>query len=136
MGLDTDYDGYITVEDILRYFGQDNKEFAFNDLKKLIMEKDSTKRGKLGYTDFSKWVGNSIHQSEGFYFRHDSVKNPQYEQNLETQNIRNLLKKDPCKTLTLENLDKTIIDKIKTQWKTIRKAFIDLNKQKSGFIEP
>jgi len=46
------------------------------------MEKDSTKRGKLGYSDFSKWVGNSIHQSEGFYFRHDSIKNPQFEQNL------------------------------------------------------
>ena len=29
--------------------------------------------------DFSKWLGNSIHQSEGFYFRHDSIKNPQYE---------------------------------------------------------
>jgi hypothetical protein len=43
------------------------------------MEKDSTKRGKLGYADFSKWVGNSIHQSEGFYFRHDSIKNPVYE---------------------------------------------------------
>ena len=81
LGLDTDYDGYITVEDILRYFGQDSKEFNFKDLKKVIMEKDSTKKGKLGYSDFSKWVGNSIHQSEGFYFRHDSIKNPQFEQN-------------------------------------------------------
>ena len=53
LGLDTDYDGYITVEDILRYFGKDIKEFVFNDLKKLIMEKDSTKKGKLGYSDFS-----------------------------------------------------------------------------------
>jgi len=34
-----------------------------------------------------------------------------------------------------ENLEKTIIDKIKFQWKTIRKAFIDLNKEKSGSIE-
>jgi hypothetical protein len=33
----------------------------------------------IGYTDFSKWVGNAIHMSEGFYFRHDSVKNPQFE---------------------------------------------------------
>lgn len=32
------------------------------------------------------------------------------------------------------NLEKTILDKIKFQWKTIRKAFIDLNKEKSGFI--
>jgi Ca2+-binding EF-hand superfamily protein len=61
LGLDTDYDGFITVEDILRYFGQDSKDFNFNDLKKLILEKDSTKTGKLGYADFSRWVGNSIH---------------------------------------------------------------------------
>ncbi len=80
LGLDTDYDGYITVEDILRSFGQENsRDFNFNDLKKLITEKDSSGQGRLGYADFSKWVGNSIHQSEGFYFRHDSVKNPQYE---------------------------------------------------------
>ena len=61
LGLDTDYDGFITVEDILRYFGQDSKEFNFNDLKKLIMDKDSSGKGRLGYADFSKWVGNSIH---------------------------------------------------------------------------
>ncbi len=33
------------------------------------------------------------------------------------------------------NLEKTIIDKIKFQWKTIRKAFIDMNKAKSGAID-
>jgi len=79
LDLDTDYDGFITVEDVLRYFGPDTKEFGFNDLKKLMEEKDSKGIGKLGYSDFSKWVGNSIHMSEGFYFRHDSVKNPQFE---------------------------------------------------------
>ena len=90
LGLDTDYDGYITVEDILRSFGHDNsREFNFNDLKKLISEKDSSGLGRLGYTDFSKWVGNSIHQSEGFYFRHDSVKNPQYEQWQESPALKN-----------------------------------------------
>lgn len=31
-------------------------------------------------------------------------------------------------------IERTIIDKIKFQWKTIRKAFIDLNKEKTGFI--
>lgn len=55
----------------------------YNDLKKLVIDKDSKKIGKIGYTDFSKWVGNAIHMSEGFYFRHDSVKNPQFEHNLE-----------------------------------------------------
>ena len=66
LGLDTDYDGYITVEDILRNFGNQasansDSNFNFNDLKKILIEKDSSKKGKLGYADFSKWVGNSIH---------------------------------------------------------------------------
>ena len=60
LALDSDYDGYITVEDILRYFGQE-KDLNYNDLKKLIRDKDSKKKGMIGYTDFSKWVGNTIH---------------------------------------------------------------------------
>lgn len=76
LDLDTDYDGFVTVEDIMRYFGNDNKEFDFNDMKKLIQDKDSKKLGKIAYADFSKWMGGVIHQSEGFYFRHDSMKNP------------------------------------------------------------
>lgn len=43
LDLDTDYDGYVTVEDLLRLFGAENKEFDFNDLKKLINDKDSKK---------------------------------------------------------------------------------------------
>ena len=27
-------------------------------------------------------MGSAIHQSEGFYFRHDSQKNPQFDVNL------------------------------------------------------
>lgn len=73
--LDQDYDGYITVEDILKYFGNE-KDLDFNDLKKLLVDMDSKKKGRINYMDFSKWLGNAIHQSEGFYFRHDSIKNP------------------------------------------------------------
>jgi hypothetical protein len=71
----------ITIEDFLRNFG-DNKDLQFVDLKKLIQSKDHFNRGKISYEDFSAWVGNSIHMSEGFYFRHDSVRNPQYEFNI------------------------------------------------------
>ena len=81
LDLDADHDGVITIEDFLRNFG-DNKDLKFNDLKKLIESKDHFNRGKISYEDFSAWVGNCIHMSEGFYFRHDSVKNPQYEKNL------------------------------------------------------
>ena len=40
LALDTDYDGFITVEDILKYFGNE-KELNYNDLKKLMKDKDS-----------------------------------------------------------------------------------------------
>jgi len=33
-------------------------------------------------------------------------------------------------------LEKTVLEKIKFQWKTLRKAFMDLNVKKSGSIEP
>jgi Ca2+-binding EF-hand superfamily protein len=32
-------------------------------------------------------------------------------------------------------LEKTVIEKIKSQWKTIRKAFTDMNKEKDQVIE-
>lgn len=81
LALDTDYDGFITIEDILRNFG-DNKDFNYNDLKKLIMSRDQLGKGRISYEDFSSWVGNSIHMSEGFYFRHDSIKNPFFDREL------------------------------------------------------
>lgn len=136
LGLDSDYDGFITVEDILRHFGQDSKEFNFNDLKKLMNEKDSTGQGRLGYADFSKWVGNSIHKSEGFYFRHDSIKNPQFEQSQDSKIHKNneKCKEEATKQLINKTLERTIIDKIKFQWKTIRKAFSDMNKERDSAI--
>jgi hypothetical protein len=78
--LDQDYDGFITIEDILKYFGNE-KDLNYDDLTKLIQEKDSTGIGRINYQDFSKWLGSAIHMSEGFVFRHDSVKNPMFELN-------------------------------------------------------
>ena len=45
------------------------------------MDLDSTKQGTLNYYDFSKWMGDAIHIREGFYFRHDSQKNPAFDDN-------------------------------------------------------
>ena len=63
------------MEDILKYFANET-DLNYNDLKKLLQDKDSKKEGRLSYMDFSKWLGSAIHQSEAFYFRHDSIKNP------------------------------------------------------------
>jgi Ca2+-binding EF-hand superfamily protein len=137
LALDSDYDGYITIEDILKYFGNET-DLNFNDLKKLIMDKDHKKQGRLGYMDFSKWLGNAIHMSEGFYFRHDSIKNPMYERFLQKQaDEKETDKEAAAKALlkgTLEELEYRILEKMKFQWKTLRKAFMDLNIEKTGSI--
>ena len=78
--LDTNYDGFITVEDILKYFGNET-DLNYNDLKKLMIDKDSKKEGRIGYNDFSKWLGNVIHCTQGCYFRMNSFKNPEFERN-------------------------------------------------------
>jgi Ca2+-binding EF-hand superfamily protein len=137
LALDSDYDGYITIEDILKYFGNET-DLNFNDLKKLIIDKDHKKQGRLGYMDFSKWLGNAIHMSEGFFFRHDSIKNPQYERFLLKQDGKKKDDKEQAsKALmkgTLEELEYRILEKMKFQWKTLRKAFMDLNIEKTGSI--
>ena len=39
LALDSDYDGFVTVEDMLRFFGND-PNIDYDDLKKLITDKD------------------------------------------------------------------------------------------------
>lgn len=60
LALDQDFDGFITVEDILKYFGTDT-DLNYNELQKLMNDKDSKKQGRINYPDFSKWLGNTIH---------------------------------------------------------------------------
>lgn len=60
LALDEDFDGFITAEDFLRYFSTD-KTINFADLKKLILDRDTSKSGKLSFADFSQWLGGSIH---------------------------------------------------------------------------
>lgn len=80
LDLDIDKDGEISPEDIMRYFGDaHNNLFDYYDLVKILEDLDTTKSGKINYNDFCKWMGGAIHKSEGFLFRHDSIKNPPAE---------------------------------------------------------
>ena len=133
LGLDGDRDGYITIEDILKHYGTD-KDFSYNDLKKLMMDKDSSKQGRLNYQDFSKWLGGSIHASESFYFRHDSIKNTGYDKAIEKLAREAPEKRKASEFYYDKDREFKILEKIKFHWKTLRKAFGDLNVEKSGFI--
>lgn len=74
--------------------------------------------------------------SEGFYFRHDSIKNPNYEMQLE-KGVKNNKEEDKflaAQSLLTGDIQSKILEKMKIQWKTIRKAFNDLNMEKTGAI--
>ena len=60
--------------------------FDYFDLVKVLKDLDSTGQGSLNYNDFTKWMGGVIHKSEGFYFRHDSIKNPSFDQRAPQRN--------------------------------------------------
>jgi Ca2+-binding EF-hand superfamily protein len=135
LDIDMDYDGFITAEDIARQFTKDNQKLDFRDLRTLIKNRDSKRKGKIDFKDFCKWMGEAIQPSETFYFRHDSLRNPQYEDNLFKQDQNNGdNKKKVSDKIMNSNLMKRILDKIQTQWKTLKKAFSDLNQGKNGWI--
>jgi Ca2+-binding EF-hand superfamily protein len=80
LDVDSDYDGFITAEDLAKLIH--TKENEFKEIEELMKNRDSKRVGKLGFQDFCRWMGGTIEPCEGFYFRHDSVKNPQYENNI------------------------------------------------------
>ena len=127
----------MTPEDILKYFGND-EGMNYRELKKLMADKDRNKVGRLCYSDFSKWLGTAIHVQQGFYFRHDSVRNPQYwfHQQRDEKNKGND-KEEAARVLCageVDALSKKILHKIMEQWSTLRKAFMDINRGKTGKI--
>jgi hypothetical protein len=59
-----------------------------------------------------------------------------FEQSMESDSakINQKCKEEASKNLVNATLERTIIDKIKFQWKTIRKAFSDMNKERDAAI--
>ena len=87
--IDQDHDGFIEPKDIVALYGS-HITMEYADLIK-IMESFNSKAngtGMLNYNNFSRWMGNEIHNLASFVFRHDSKKNPQYEMYLKEQEKR------------------------------------------------
>ena len=73
--------------------------------------------------------------SSGFYFRHDSKKNPDFDMQLEKDKKANDDNRHKAaQSLLTGDLEFMILEKMKIQWKTIRKAFTDINLEKTGAI--
>ena len=87
--LDLNHDGYVEPKDIVSIYGM-HLSIDYSDLVK-IMEFSNSKRdgtGRLNYPDFSKWIGNEIHNLASFIFRHDSKRNVNFEMYYKQQEKR------------------------------------------------
>ena len=92
--------------------------------------------GRLTYADFSKWVGNRIHNLASFIFRHDSKRNPSYEQHLKKQEQRKGRdKKMAAEALMADDVLDRLVEKMRQQWKTVKKAFHDFNSDNKPYLE-
>ena len=135
LALDIDKDGEISPEDIMRFFGDaGNHLFDYYDLVKILEDLDSQKRGTINYNDFCRWMGGAIHKSEGFYFRHDSIKNPPCEAYLQKVKANEHERQAMAKKMTMQELLLQLAKKVEFQWKTLQSAFKNLNLGKSGKI--
>jgi len=71
--LDDSHKGYITVEELSRFLGGKSQYTLLEILVKMRTKHLNT---RIYYRDFCTWFGPVIEPTEGFYFRHDSKKNP------------------------------------------------------------
>jgi len=120
LDLDIDKDGEISAEDIMRYFGDSgNHLFDYYDLVKILEDLDSQRKGSINYNDFCQWMGGAIHKSEGFFFRHDSAKNPPFEVAFTKQKETEQLRKESAPKMTTLEIKRQLAKKVEFQWKTL-----------------
>ena len=75
--LDENYKGFITAIELAKFLGaSDRAGFDFTLLEILVKLRTPNLSTRLYYRDFCAWLGSTIEPTEGFYFRHDSKKNP------------------------------------------------------------
>ena len=125
--LDENHSGWITAEELAKFLGASkDKNFDFTLMEILIKLKTSGMKTRVYYKDFCSWLGSSIEPTEGFYFRHDSKKNPQYEINL----MRNIENRGPSQNeashiITKGDLKERFVARTFSTYKTLKKAYAE-----------
>lgn len=91
----------------------------------------------ISYNKFCRWLGPEIEPIEAFYFRHDSHKNPYYDANMKKK-VEPMMAQQKQMRATVTGNSKDLIanfmDRIKFQYMTIKKAFMDMDRYRQGFI--
>lgn len=107
LDLDQNRDGLIEPTDFIKRFGhmfEIKYEYLERLMSKNALNEETRSQGVLNYSDFSRWLGPSIHLAEGFLFRHDSRKNPHYEKWLvESEKLKGADKQAAAQSLWTED---------------------------------
>ena len=99
LDLDIHKSGFISGEEfskLLKYGlrqkdpNSTDKSLDYTLLEYLIKLRCKQEHTNISYTKFCTWLGPAIEPPEGFYFRHDSYKNPHYDLNMELKVEPNL----------------------------------------------
>ena len=133
-----DHDGLVEPRDIVSMYGT-HITIEYADLVK-IMESVNSKAdgsGRLNYNDFSRWMGNEIHNLASFIFRHDSKRNPDMEMYLKEQERRKGPDRAAAAATAMHQGDvlPKLIEKIRQRWATVRKAFKEFNEDNDPYID-
>ena len=63
--------------------GNKGSDVDYTLLEILVKLKTTGHKSFINYHDFCTWLGPFVEPPEGYYFRHDSKKNPQFETNMQ-----------------------------------------------------
>lgn len=133
LAIDSDYDGFISAENLEKLWGG---AFELDEIKMLMKCKGVDESCKIDFKKFWSWIGASLTPTEGFFFRHDSLMHPEYSLTLKKMiNAQNTTTDNASNNLDIKLLTKKIIDKITQQWKSIKTAFTKINSEKKRFID-
>ena len=133
LDIDTDYDGFITANNFEELWGG---AFELDEIKMLMKCKGVGSDYKIDFQKFCSWFGSALTPCEGFFFRHDSLVNPEYSLTLKKSIIANTAASNSAtKHYDVNLLVRKITEKIAQQWKSIKTAFTKINWEKSKFIE-
>lgn len=109
----------------------------FTLLETLIRVRTKQDSTDISYGNFCRWLGQDIQTKEAFYFRHDSYRNPQYDLNMQKVVEPGLQAQKAIRGILTGNsaaLKQAFIERIKLQYRTIKKAYIEMDRYKKGHI--
>lgn len=132
--LDRNFDGFIESEDVaVRVMNCGN--VAEGDLRLLFKMKSSRTDGKLSFNDFIKWFGTVIDPPSQFYFRHDDSRPGEQKAFANPRAAAKGFKAATSLLTSNQEIAKKLKNIFHQHWKSVKRAFMDMKKENSHFVD-